>query len=380
MQSSLIAKSYYFTLIVLFLAIITIPALKMTVSKKSHYSFTEKRPLSTYPAFPESLMNIDDYFSLVGTYLEDHFGFRDFLIYRYQREVRKRFNITAEVTNTHQGREDWYFLGQSELLLDFAGKRPVSEIRIESWKEKYEAKRQWLADRGIEYLLVIPPNKQSVYPEFMMDSWHEFRGTSRLQQLQAAYPAINNRELLDLATPLMKQKHESLYYQSDTHWTEYGAYQAYLLIADKIEQLFPSIEFRKDFTFTAEKNRSCAVSENQCGDLTKMLLDFQPFTESFRNLGTNKLCAQFNPLDRSLGISTLVNREPVAVSCSSAELTAVIFRDSFFVALEPFISENFNKAVYIWNEYNQADVEKILTLFKPDIVIEEIVERNFSIK
>lgn len=70
-------------------------------------------------------------------------------------------------------------------------------------------------------------------------------------------------------------------------------------------------------------------------------------------------------------------RPSFAKGCNQAELTAVVFRDSFPVALEPFFSEKFKKAVYLWKEYDQKNIEEIMTSFKPDIVIELTVERFF---
>ena len=57
-------------------------------------------------------------------------------------------------------------------------------------------------------------------------------------------------------------------------------------------------------------------------------------------------------------------------------LKAVIFRDSFFVHLEPFFSENFREVVYLWKNYDQKNIEEIMTYFKPDVVIEETSERH----
>ena len=54
----------------------------------------------------------------------------------------------------------------------------------------------------------------------------------------------------------------------------------------------------------------------------------------------------------------------------------MIFRDSFFVPLEPLFSENFREVVYLWKDYDQKNIEEIMTYFKPDIVIEEIAERH----
>lgn len=380
MIARLIPAIYKLTLISLFMGLLSAPAIKMLVSEKTLFSFTEKRSLAAIPAPPESLSQMDLYFSDLGTYLDDHFGFREFLIYRYQRETRKRFGTTGEETNVYQGIDNWFYFGQSEMLLDFAGKEPLSEAKLEQWAAKYRAKKQWLEQHDIQYLLVISPDKESVYPEFVIDSWEKFQGKSKLQQLIEAYPEINENELLDLGSRLIKQKEEPLFYKSDTHWTPFGAYAAYLIIAEKIEQKFPSTSFKKDFTFSKLQTRHCSSKQNQCGDLTRTLLDFEPFEESFRRLLEYERCSVIVPTDYPLtNIPEEVVRSSITSRCDQAELKAVVFRDSFFVALEPFFSENFKQVVYLWKEYDQTNIEEILTLFKPDIVIEEVLERNFSL-
>ena len=380
MKSRIIPDVYNVLLICLFIGLISAPAIKMLSSERSLFSFSEKRPLASFPLFPESLSQADLFFSELGTYLNDHFGFRDLFIYRYQREVRKRFGLAGSDSNSYQGLDNWFYFGHTEMLLDFAGKRHLSDAQMKRWVNKYKAKKQWLEQQGIEYLLVVTPDKESIYPEFVMDSWQELQGKSKLRQLLEAYPEIGDTELLDLATSLKEQKEEPLFYKSDTHWTPVGAYAAYLLIAEKIEQKFPSTSFRKDFTFSKLLTRQCSSEEDQCGDLTRMLLDFDPFEESFRTLSKFKSCSFTVPTDYSLtNLPEDVARLSITTRCDQSELKAVVFRDSFFVRLVPYFSENFKQVVYLWKEYDQRNLEEIFLVFKPDIVIEEVVERNVII-
>ena len=122
------------------------------------------------------------------------------------------------------------------MLKDFAGKNKLSPNDLEKWVDSYNSKEKWLNEQGIQYLLIVPPNKQSVYPEFVSKNWKEIKGSSRLDQLRTHHPEINSSALLNLSSILISKKsQEPLYLQSDTHWTSYGAYLAYLAIAQKIE-------------------------------------------------------------------------------------------------------------------------------------------------
>jgi hypothetical protein len=65
----------------------------------------------------------------------------------------------------------------------------------------------------------------------------------------------------------------------------------------------------------------------------------------------------------------------VMTKCDKSKMRAVVFRDSFFEPLIPFMAEDFNQIVYIWTQYDHSIMEKLIEQQKPQIVIEEMVER-----
>lgn len=69
-------------------------------------------------------------------------------------------------------------------------------------------------------------------------------------------------------------------------------------------------------------------------------------------------------------------RETHTMVCNTQELNAVIFRDSFFVALKPYFSRQFYRSTYIWEKINSKSLIKYIEQEAPDIVIEEVVERS----
>ena len=68
-------------------------------------------------------------------------------------------------------------------------------------------------------------------------------------------------------------------------------------------------------------------------------------------------------------------RQIYTLICEDQELNAVIFRDSFSQALEPYFSRKFKRSTYIWQKLNYSSLIKYIDLEKPDIVIEEWCER-----
>ena len=70
-----------------------------------------------------------------------------------------------------------------------------------------------------------------------------------------------------------------------------------------------------------------------------------------------------------------VRSAPLVTTCDASKLRAVVFRDSFFDSIIPFIAEDFNRIVYIWKPYDHAIMKELIAQQKPQIVIEEMVER-----
>ena len=58
------------------------------------------------------------------------------------------------------------------------------------------------------------------------------------------------------------------------------------------------------------------------------------------------------------------------------KLNAVIFRDSCFNVLEPYFNRKFKHVTYMVGKVNYPSLKKCIDLEKPDIVIEEWVERH----
>ncbi len=378
MKAGVIDRFFQRLLIVLFFVIIAVPAVKMGFGDRIEFSYTEKRALAAFPQVPDHLSQIRQFFSGLDDYLNDHFGFREWMIYRYQREMKKRFGGSQTSTKLLKGVDDWYFNTDNRLLEDFTGRNLFSESDLNRWILSYRSKKEWLAERGVRYLFIVPPNKQTIYGEFIGKPLADHRGPSRFAQIKSALSYSDRATLVDPAAALLQHKDSvPLFFKSDTHWTPYGAYLAYRVIAERIESLFPGIEFRDDFRFTGPITRSCDSTGRNCGDLTNMLLDFDSFEESFRDVKPFARCARKAALDFLPHDTTSASKERYfSTSCPSAQLKAVVFFDSFFVAIEPYFSENFKQVIYLLKEYDQRDVEMLLEAFNPDIVIEERVERH----
>jgi alginate O-acetyltransferase complex protein AlgJ len=372
----IVKKTANLLLIVLFLALIFAPPLKMLFTKENLRNQAEKRTLAPAPSMPRSLNELVSFSSSADDYLEDHFGYRDFYIYRYQRELDKRFNQAGLNSKVVTGLDGWYFFNEFGLLNDFQGKSILSPTQLDKWLSYQNEKQAWLEQRGIKFLLLAAPNKQSIYPHYLMKHAMAIKGKSRFEQLLEHTSQQLPSYMLNLHTLLQPEKYKKpLYYKNDTHWNKLAAYLVFQEAFKNISSWFPKESFRTEFEFVQDET-GIGGNSGKGGDLTQILMK-KNLTETFPQIKKFKRCESYIGFPYQLtNITNKDARYSFSRKCRKMNLKAVIFRDSFFVHLEPFFSENFREVVYLWKNYDQKNIEEIMTYFKPDVVIEETSERH----
>ncbi|GHT51027.1 hypothetical protein FACS1894102_6820 [Spirochaetia bacterium] len=156
-----------------------------------------------------------------------------------------------------------------------------------------------------------------------------------------------------------------IYFEIDTHWNMLGASYVADLLFEKIKKdfpntLFPEIEYIMD------------VNYDSFGDIVPM--------SGFTSYGKTTI-PDIHPKDGWSSYYTYIKNEGInGVIVENKNQTlpkAIIFRDSFFSALEPFTSTMFSSAEYNWRWFSESEKEYILQN-KPDIIIWEVVERTIS--
>jgi hypothetical protein len=347
------------------------PLIKTNFSSKSQWSSTEKRRLAELPALNLKPGTLATFPSRFEAYFNDHFGYRTLLIRRYNRMMKKYF-AKSPVPNVLIGKNNWLFFTESNLIDDFVGADPFTNEELETWRLNLENKRDWLATQGVRYLFVVAPNKQTIYPEYLPDYLYKDRGQSRLQQLMAYLKTHSDVSILDLSGAMTEEKkRHRIYHVTDTHWNDRGAYVAYRAIMDRIRQWFPEVSLTQNRIVETKNILGTG------GDLAGMLDMADTMQEERPVLMIEPtICSARIELDiAELDAANPNKPKPYMTKCNKSKIRAVVFRDSFFEPVIPFITEDFNQIVYIWQQYDHAIMKKLIEQQKPQIVIEEMVER-----
>jgi len=269
--------------------------------------------------------------------------------------------------------DHWVNLTDGYALTGYQNVQPLQPSELAAIYKSLEDFRTTIEAKGSVFLFVIPPDKQSIYPEHVPAQIPRNDGPSRLDQL-IAYIDSKNRKfpLLDLRPVLLNAKKASLvYYATDTHWNPIGAFLAYQAMLEALQHDYPNLtpHALSDYELVSENptlfNMSKIIGSTS---LVETPIALKP---TYKTQAT-EFSFEF-PVRN--GVAQLYFTRVNDLSAPSA----VIFTDSFFTSLRPFVSEHFSRALYI-NHAAAAEISYMswYDQFPTDIVIFEITERNLG--
>jgi hypothetical protein len=324
----------------------------------------ENRNLARAPGVPRNFQDLKSFASQAMVFFRDHFGFRNALIRAVA--LGKYHGLGPEVNGRIiVGKDGWLFYSKDEKFLADHGLDPFSNADLDQWQQLLEKRNQYFAERGIVLLVVIPPDKQTIYPEFMPDEFAHPLQPTRLDQLLARLAQRRSPvHIVDLRPALLEEKkHEQVYFKTDSHWNDDGIFAAYLSLLNTIAQLLPQ------YPFTPMSKSDFAVRTiTKTGDLAQQLDLYFEYREETREWIRKDLLkdpAAFEKMPNSP--FTLGNpRGPRLLT----------YNDSFTAPMIQFLAPHFSHATYCWNAWTESIDPSIVKDARPDIVINEFVERK----
>jgi hypothetical protein len=320
------------------------------------------------PSVPRNFKDAGKYTDRWLSFYRDHFGLRNTLIHAVAETEFHGFGADTN-GNVIIGKDGWLFFrpdGDHDLIA-YRGLNPLSDEELTAWQDLLEKRNAWLASKGIPYLVIIPPDKQTIYPEFLPPEYAPLRRQSRLDQLVERLEQTHSTvRLVDLRPALLAAKPSGrLYHKTDTHWNDSGSFVGYGVIIEAVKELLPKWNIvpqtRNDFV------RGPVHSE--IGDLAKMMdMPDQYPDEGFGLVGK----IPFNMP------STLMDRNSITVTDSNdpTKPRLVFYHDSFGIGLAQLLGPHFGRVAYV--SYYTMDPTAVLNE-KPDLVISEFLERNLYI-
>jgi len=355
----------------IFVIVIYCPFFAGIIQQDKLASVVEKRMLAKQPAFPSSMAAISQYPEAFNAYYADHFGYREVMTKMYFK-IANKLGGPSSFDDVTIGKDGWLFFGSIKAgrqrnngpFGDAMNLNLYTQAELEAFASTLLALKDWLKDRGIEYIYTIAPNKHSIYFEKMPDFITKINRESATDQLVNYLRSNTDVTVVDLRPVLLKEKQRhQVYFKYDSHWNHYGANSVQFEIANAVKTLFPNrmhpVKLTQDQFEILEVNGGDLVGFVNLDSVReeKPVPVFKEECEPQRELREGSSETNF----------TMV--------CPANSLNAVVFRDSFFTSVEPYLSRSFHRSTYLWERMNYDTLKKYVEQEQPDVVIDEVVER-----
>ena len=332
----------------------------------------ENRKLAELPSIKIDMKVLRKYPGNYTKYFNDHVAFRNIFV---KINFLIRYNLLSESPSSEVvlGKNNWLFFAKDGSIDDYRGITHFDDKTLQEIAISYENKRILLSRQGIKYILLLAPNKETIYDEFMPDSIFKIRNRSGMDEITEYLYKHTNVYVIDMRNILFdNKKREQLYLKTSSSWNDYAAFLAYREIMKPVSQWFPGAKANDlaEFSIKREKIRG--------DDLAEMMGGADFFSEQKTILVPNK-SRKARRVDYN---TTNTFKDPFAMKLEDTNLPRVIvFRDCFFDKIIPFLSEHFEYSRYYWQSWNpDTPITEIIKTVQPDIVIEEKVERFLKLK
>ena len=315
---------------------------------------TENRAMAEAPQLiTEGKLN-KTFVSDLESYLTEHLALRNQMVYA-DAKVQTGLFGESNVSGVISGTDGWLYY--SSTLDDYLGKNVLSQRELFNLAHNFSLVQDYVQARGMDFLLTITPNKNTLYGENM--PYYKDYKVDQQHNCIALAPYLEDQEVsyLDLFR-LFEEQDEVLYLKRDSHWNNKGACLAYNGIMDALE--LP----HEDYAQVVPE-----VVKNDNGDLNKMLYSFYGELEENYDYGLTQNYVYRNDVKS-------VEDGWIIAENTAGQGNLLMFRDSFANTLIPFLSNEFAMSYY--SKGQPHALERYLESYDADYVVIQKVERNIA--
>jgi hypothetical protein len=280
-----------------------------------------------------------------------------------------RYAIGDQVFNAALvGRDGWLFYSGDFSIHDYQKTEPVGPNRLKGLAEILGSLNESVTRYGGVLWVIIPPDKNTIYPQYMPEQIPVIGQTSRLEQLMEYLQEETEINVLDLQPVFANASQSSqLYYKTDAHWNCLGAYYASNEILLKTGVLHHEVQAHP-------------LSDFQVGSMTDSSLDISRAT----GLGFQEETITLTPLFPTGSMlympyekNELMN---VAVNSQKDLPRALVLHDSFYTeCLYQFLEPQFSQIISAhYKTEVVSDYVELINAEKPDVVVVEFAERHIE--
>ena len=300
----------------------------------------------------------------VDAYLKDHFGLRQKMI-RLHKDLTKPL-IFKENNVALTGDSGRIYAIADDMVLQSAG-RVFREQRVSDAADLIVTMRDALRKRGIGFLVALPPNSSTIYPDDL-PKWA--RNPGKKTEYDRLLEMVDARgvKTVDLRPALRAARFDGpVYLMNDLHWNVRGAVAGFNAIVDA--------DGRPDWRIDPSSAIG-PLAELKGGDIARLLGIEDGVTERTESLvlpsqGTTVALSD-GPQGR---VGAAKDMPDHMIVSGKPGPTILVIGDSFTTNYFPlFLSQHVGRAIWIHHQYCGFDWSSIDKL-KPDEVWWTPVER-----
>ncbi len=263
------------------------------------------------------------------------------------------------------GRDGWLFYTGDFSIHDYQKTELLGKGRLEQLTEILTLLDQAAAQNGGTLWVIIPPDKNTIYPQYMPERIPVIGKKSRLDQVIDYLHSNTKVRVLDLRPTFLDASQSSqIYYKADAHWNCLGAYHASNELFAQVGKLYPEV-------------RTHPLSDYEAGSMVDSTLDISGVMGLGLREETITLTPKF-PIG-SISHESYGDTDAIKVAANSqTDLpTALVIHDSFYTeCLNQFLEPQFSRVIFSHYEKTKfSGYLKLIATEKPDVVLVEFAER-----
>jgi acetyltransferase AlgX (SGNH hydrolase-like protein) len=257
------------------------------------------------------------------------------------------------------GRDGFLFLtgDANDVIGQHTGRVRMGARRRRGWRDVLARRVELMAELGLPWRCLVAPDKETVYadklpPEVVpaeRTPVHDFMDAAREAGAPVVFPADELREARERGL---------VYGQSDTHWTQLGAYVAYRRLCDEVRDAGVELP-------VVDESRIEWVEALDVGDLGEKGKPQQVGGTVGARLDEHRSVLVEDNLIANHGRRIVFEAAADAPSC-------VAFGESFANQMLLFLKESFGRLIFVHTSMVDAD---LLAAERPDVVLSIPLER-----
>lgn len=324
----------------------------------------ENREPAAAPSPPRSASELRAWPKAMDAYITDAFPARAHLI-SLLNYLRYRMGVSG-AKQVIVGRDGWLYYDNGSHLGAARNDPAFTDAQARDWLAGLAGQTEWLKARGIHHLLLIGPDKEMIVPQHA-PTWFQGPDPNRpaplLTRLNATAAA---GEIVDPGPVLRQQARWGLnvYNPYETHWTGLGAYEGYVMVMQRLAAAGITDGPRPLAAFTEitdDPYKPRNLSE-MLGIASFVDADYPQFRDPQTASNTVWLTGKQD-----------WTAPQVLETGHAGKPVLLMLRDSFSLALLPFLEGHFSRIV-LYHHQDGFWRPELVERFKPDVVIFEVIE------